>query len=564
MIEARRGPRWVGFVAGLALSLGGALLFAQDPAGDDEAIVGNKSAKVYHRASCASAKKLTARTKVEFASADDAVAQKFKPCPICKPPAASPVGGAMDAEEKPEDGAMPAKGKGKAKKGTAKAGPPAKKGADAPAAEDDLAIKFSRDIAPILVGNCIRCHNPQQRRGRFDLTTFQKLMNGSEKGKVIVPGNPEQSQLILRVRGEADGQKMPPGQTNLAPETIAKLEDWIKAGARLDAGKEPTATLESIAPTVEARRKSELAKLSVEERDKKVEAASLERWKKASSKTEPTVTPGKNFLLFSNLPPDRAQKLLKSLDEQRGTLMTILGPQASGSLSGLEKISLFVFNDVPSYVEFVRSNENREVEQGIEAHGRLDVEQPYLAAADPLNGAAEPAGAATSKATPKKSSRSKKAAAEEAPDGPDRTLAGLLTEQLAGSALTAGGKPPRWLVYGLGAYLASGADPRGSTYYRKLGETAAEQYRLGWVAKANEGLGGDAAPETIRALGFSLCDWMATAMRPQFPFFVRGMLEGGEKLDDVIRGCFGDAVTREAFLNEWGGFIVARSGSRRR
>jgi len=43
-------------------------------------------------------------------------------------------------------------------------------------------------------------------------------------------------------------------------------------------------------------------------------------------------------------------------------------------LTGPEKISLYVFNDLASYVEFVRSVENRELEQGIEAHGKLDVE----------------------------------------------------------------------------------------------------------------------------------------------------------------------------------------------
>ena len=30
----------------------------------------------------------------------------------------------------------------------------------------DSGVKFSRDIAPILVGNCIGCHNPERRRGK--------------------------------------------------------------------------------------------------------------------------------------------------------------------------------------------------------------------------------------------------------------------------------------------------------------------------------------------------------------------------------------------------------------
>src|SRR5262245_1186347 len=84
----------------------------------------------------------------------------------------------------------------------------------------DPGLKFSRDIAPILVGNCIGCHNPERKRGKFDLTTFEKLMAGSDVEKVIVPGKPEESHLVLRLRGE-ETPKMPQGaNNNLADEAI--------------------------------------------------------------------------------------------------------------------------------------------------------------------------------------------------------------------------------------------------------------------------------------------------------------------------------------------------------
>ena len=610
---ARRGDRLFALAAGLALSLGGAFLFAQEP--DDEALIGNKVSKVYHRVSCETAKKISVQNKVELLSPDEARINGLKPCPICKPPgSATPKGpgkkgdpgdakpddpdgdmkpakskkgtvkGAVkkaapkdgdanpampDGDMKP-DGAMQPKGKSKkgatAKTTTKKADAAAAKVAAAatPAVADEKGLKFSEEIAPILAGNCTRCHNPQQKRGGFDMANFQKLMSGSAKRKVIVPGKPEESELVLRIKGEADGPKMPPGQVNLAPETIAKIEEWIKAGAILNAGIEPTANLDAIAPSPEARRRKELARLSPEERDKKLEAVGLERWAKASAKSKPTVTPGKNFQLFSTLPKDRAERLLKSMEAQRVLLGTILGPQAAASLGGAEKISLYVFKDLTSYVEFVRSVENRELEQGIEAHGKLDVEQPYLAAVDPLNGAEETLAAANAGAPAKKSAKGKKAAvAEEPADGPDRSLAGLLSEQLGSSAATAGGKPPRWLSYGLGAFLASRVDHPGSNYYRKMRDTTADKFQQGWEAKANEALGGEGDPETIRAIGFSLCEWQANALRAQFPAFVRGMLLGGEKLDDVIRACFGEETTRAEFLEQWGGFVAARYGRRR-
>ena len=616
--SARRGDRLFAVVAGLVLSLGGAFLFAQDPA--DDTLVGSKTSKLYHRASCETAKKITEKSKFELLSADEARINGLKPCPVCKPPgSAAPKGpgkkaqpapgdakpdepdgdmkpaktapagktkktakgSAKKAVPKPDDanpadpdGAMKADGamllKGKSKKGataktTKKADPAAKgEGAAAPAVVDAKGLKFSEEIAPILAGNCTRCHNAQQKRGGLDMSNFQKLMGGSAKRKVIVPGKPDESELILRISNLSDGPKMPPGQVNLAPETIAKIEEWIKAGAILNAGIEPTANLDAIAPSPEARRRRELAKLSPEERDKKLEVIGMERWAKASAKSKPTVTPGKNFQLFSTLKPDRAERLLKVMETQRTTLGSILGPQGGASLGGLEKISLYVFKDLTSYVEFVRSVENRELEQGIEAHGKLDVEQPYLAVVDPLNGADESPAAASAGAAAKKSAKGKKSpTADEPNDGPDRSLAGLLAEQLGSSAAMAGGKSPRWLAYGLGAYLASRVDHSSSNYFRKLRETAAEKYRQGWDSKAIEALGGEGEPETIRAIGFSLCEWQATTLPRQFPTFVRGMLQGGDKLDDVIRVCFGEAATRAEFLEQWGGFVASRYVRRR-
>ena len=100
------------------------------------------------------------------------------------------------------------------------------------AAEDDTGVQFSRDIAPILVGNCIQCHNPERRRGKFDLTTFEKLMAGSDVEKVIVPGKPDESHLVLRLRGE-ETPKMPQGNANsLSADAIATIERLGQGRAR--------------------------------------------------------------------------------------------------------------------------------------------------------------------------------------------------------------------------------------------------------------------------------------------------------------------------------------------
>ncbi len=424
--------------------------------------------------------------------------------------------------------------------------------ASAPAnAEDDGTLKFSRDIAPILVGNCIGCHNPKDkdRRAGLDMTTFNGLRQGSQNGQVIVAGKPEESPLILHVKGE-EPPKMPPGQRNLAPETIAKIEEWVKQGALLDSGVDPATELSKIAPTPEMLRNAELAKLSPEELDQRVTDAGMERWKKASAQTEPEVTAGKHVILFAaNLPEDRAQALVKTMDGIYPAMSDLLGPAADPVLGGPAKLSLYVFADPNSYIEFVRSLERREVELGAEqAHGNLGVEMPYLIALDPLGGKAEP------EAEPaKRSTTRRKNDDEPTSSGPERGLAGLLAEQFGQQATAQAGEPPRWLVLGLGTYLASKVEPR-SPYFNKLRAETVEQFRLGWTTKVQEALGDEGSDESVRAVGFSMMEWLGSSYKQHFTPFVREMLGGNKKLDDTIKQGFG--ATREQFLQVWGRWVA--------
>jgi hypothetical protein len=527
MGSARWGVRGLGVLLGLALSLGGAAVagLAQDPGG----FVANRNTKVYHKASCSAAKRTSEKNKIELAGLDEAIAGDYKPCKICHPDQDAPA-------REPADAPAPAEGAGFAAAFQGKA-------------QDDGRLKFSEDIAPILAANCMGCHGGDEPKGEFNLSTFQGLMKGGMSGEVIAPGKPEDSLLVELV----ESRKMPRGgNRRLADEAIGKIRRWVAEGALLDAGVSPTATLDKVAPSADRMRRAELAKLSPEERDDRLRRVALDRWKQAVADGEPAMLSGKDFLIFSELPEDRAKALLKALEEQRTRLGSLLGNEAAAALTGPEKISVYVFQDRGPYVEFCRSVERREVEDEVQAHGRLGVEAPYLAAIDPLAGGEEPKPTAA-----RKGSRSKKA--DDEPTGPPRSLAGLLSEQLGAAAAQAGGKPPRWLAEGLGAYLAAQVEPR-SPYYNALRRAAAGQVELGWEAKANDALGDQGSPEVLRALGFSLFEWMGTSFRQQLPFFVRGMLQGQEKLDDVIRTCFGPQVGRQQFLEVWGRFVAGRYG----
>jgi hypothetical protein len=416
--------------------------------------------------------------------------------------------------------------------------------------------KFSTEIAPILVANCTGCHNPERKRGKFDLTTFEKLMAGSDVEKVIVPGNPDESHLVLRLRGE-ETPKMPQGNNNnLSDEAIARIESWVKAGARLDAGIDPKALLTTYAPTTEQLRAAELKKMPADQRDKMVQSVALTRWKQASPKTTPEVTSSEHFFLFSTLPKDRAVAVIKGMETAYGELKRILSRPSAPALDWPEKTSLFVFNDTTSLIEFIRTLESREVESTETGTANFGTKEPYAAAVDPLGGREEPSPSPAARRT----ARSKRGGEEAG--GSERTVAGLLAEQMAFGVLKNEKNTPTWLSLGVGAYFATSLDPR-SSYVHRLRTTAASQFQQGWTPRANDALGGQLRTDDTRAVGYAIIDWMThdAQARRNFPTFVRGMIdEGGARIDDVLQSVFG--ARRQDLLTYSGNWVASNYGTR--
>src|SRR4051812_6478547 len=87
---------------------------------------------------------------------------------------------------------------------------------------------FEATIRPILAANCYDCH-ADQRMGGLRVDSRAALLKGGRSGPAIVPGDPDKSLLIQAVR-QAGALKMPKGGV-LAPEEVAVLVDWVKAGA---------------------------------------------------------------------------------------------------------------------------------------------------------------------------------------------------------------------------------------------------------------------------------------------------------------------------------------------
>jgi cytochrome c553 len=461
----------------------------------------------------------------------------------------------------PSEDEMPGpRGKARSKSARKKGGQTDKNKKTSPAGNaktsaDAGKLTFSQDIAPILVANCVGCHSGEGngiRRGKLDLSSFEKLQAGTPDHKVIAPGNPQESSLVLRIKGE-ETPRMPQGNNRvLAAAAIAKIEKWVKEGAKLDQGLDPKKPMASYAASPDQVRRAETAKLPVEERNKAVEAAGRERIKKANAKLKPDVTPSEHFMLFGNLSRDHAASTLKVLEAQHGHLKWFLGAEKT---NWSEKVGIYVFANRKDFIEFVRSIENRELEPDEFSTANFSIPQPYAAAVDPRGAQREEPGAA------KRRPRARRG--EDGAEGgvaSDRSLNGLITQEVGSAAVTAAGTPPRWLASGIGSFLASRVEPQ-SPHYNHLRHTAFANWQQGWATKANEAMGGSEqiTIDSLRAVGFALVEAMMSEMRSGFPAFVGGMLKGGEKLDDVLEKVY--RGTREDLINGTSEWVGARYGN---
>lgn len=88
-------------------------------------------------------------------------------------------------------------------------------------------------IQPALERRCASCHNDSKRSGGLSVVSHARLMEGGKTGAVIVPGNPEDSDLLRRVSLSPSSEDFMPkeGKPPLSQEEVAVLAWWIEAGA---------------------------------------------------------------------------------------------------------------------------------------------------------------------------------------------------------------------------------------------------------------------------------------------------------------------------------------------
>lgn len=102
------------------------------------------------------------------------------------------------------------------------------------------AVDFNRDVRPVLAQHCFKCHGMDEhgRKGKLRLDQREPALGAGKSGEIaIVPGKPDQSEVIRRVFSADEDEVMPPAHTKTVMPEAAKniLKAWIAAGAKYEA-----------------------------------------------------------------------------------------------------------------------------------------------------------------------------------------------------------------------------------------------------------------------------------------------------------------------------------------
>ena len=92
-------------------------------------------------------------------------------------------------------------------------------------------LSFNRDVRPILAENCFACHGPDSASRKADLRFDRREV--AVRAGAIVPGKPEESEMIHRIFAADNDEVMPPPRIHKQLTAAQKetLKAWIAAGA---------------------------------------------------------------------------------------------------------------------------------------------------------------------------------------------------------------------------------------------------------------------------------------------------------------------------------------------
>ncbi|MDX1948362.1 MAG: c-type cytochrome domain-containing protein [Pirellulaceae bacterium] len=358
-------------------------------------------------------------------------------------------------------------------------------------------ISFSRDIAPVLVKSCVGCHGQNRPSNDFTVFTFENLLKGGERGEPILPGKPADSLLIKKLKGTADGDRMPRRQPPLDDATIAKFEKWIEEGAKFDA---PNAKQSTIEVAAIAKAKSQTHdQLSA---DRAILAE--ENWRLGMPGITANRAESTNFIVLGDVGENTLKEIAERAEAQAPKVGTILkSPPDQALVKG--RVTLFVFRERYDYGEFGKMVEKRDLPTAWRGHYKFSIVDAYGAVLTPKAG--------------------------------EYSLDALIAQQLAAVAVASRGKGvPHWFAEGTGRVVASrtatGADSRVDRWDEELPRVLSE------MKAADDFLTNKLPPEDADIAAYS---------------FVKFLMADAKRYQALLDALRKDAAFDAAFASTYGG-----------
>ena len=95
-------------------------------------------------------------------------------------------------------------------------------------------VDFAEDVKPLLNKHCVSCHGGVKKASGLSLLSFEQATGKAKSGlAAIVPNQPDESEMILRIRSQDEDERMPPPEHGPALTLTEKriLAQWINEGA---------------------------------------------------------------------------------------------------------------------------------------------------------------------------------------------------------------------------------------------------------------------------------------------------------------------------------------------
>jgi hypothetical protein len=362
-------------------------------------------------------------------------------------------------------------------------------------------ISFARDIAPVLAANCTNCHGTMRPRENFSLINFTALLKGGDGGPPIVPGKPEESLIVKKLKGTGGGQRMPVGRDPLSTDVMAKIEKWILEGAKFDGG-DPGQNVAQVAALARAKGATH-AQLS-EDRAK----LAADNWRLGMPGNQPARFESTNFLVLGNVGEATLADIGERAEAMAPKVAAVFkAPSDQPLIKG--RMTLFVFGERYDYSEFGQMVEQRQIPKEWRGHWTFNTVDAYGALVPARNN--------------------------------DYSLELLIAQQLAGAYVASLGKTPRWFAEGAARSTAARLDPSDS---RVVAWNDQVLSAMATMATPGDGVNGKLAPEINDIVNYSYVNYLMNDGK-RFPKLI-DQLKQGIAFDKAFSESFGGSPEQVA------------------